>query len=184
MVIRQGRYDATTKPLSLFASRNRGSFILNGHKRDATVSVDLSFPDGAPVITERQVRVKKSTGTYFFDRSFHHECFAFVRQEAESLIVHKEQRTVPSEQRAFDIHGLTDAVVTLYVPHDAIAGKTLKVRKIMPYTIQDPTAEDRLKKKLKVKDLSELEGDLKWKLDPVTGAAVVEKTTGSIQVRY
>ena len=184
MTIRQRRHDSSSKPINLFFSRNRGSYIINGHKRDATVSVELSCPDGAPIITERQVRVKKSTGTYFLDRSFHHECLAFVRQEAESLISHKEQRTVPTEQRAFDIHGLTDAVVALYVPHDVVKKKTLRVRKIIPYTTHDPTAEDRLKKKLKVNDLSELERDLKWKIDPTTGAAVVEKTSGSIQVRY
>jgi hypothetical protein len=184
MVIRQDRHDAATKPAYLFASRNRGNVILNGHKPDATVTMHLRFPDGAPIVTERQTRVKDSTATYFFDRSFHHECFVFVDQKTESLITHKEQRTVPTEQRAFDVHGLDRAVVTLYVPHDVIAKKTLKVRRIIPYTIQDPTAEDRLCKKLGVKDLRQLEGDLKWKVDPVTGAAVVEPTTGSIQVRY
>ena len=46
------------------------------------------------------------------------------------------------------------------------------------------SAEDRFKKLYKVRDLSELERDLTWKIDPVTGAAVVEKTTGSVQVRW
>ena len=182
--IRQDRHDPSTKPAYLFASRNRGNYILNGHKPDATVTMHLRFPDGAPILTERQTRVRKSTATYFLDRSFHHECFAFVRQEKESFISHKEERTVPGEQRAFDLHGLVDAVVTLYVPRAAIAEKRLRVRKIMPYTIQDPTAEDRLCRKFKVKSLRELERDLKWKVDPVTGAAVVERISGSIQVRF
>lgn len=183
-VIRQDRHDIATKPTYLFASRNRGMYVINGHKSDATVTVHVKFPDGAPILTERQVRVKDSTATYFLDRTFHHECFAFVKQEKESLITHKEQRTVPAERRAFDLHGLVDAVVTLYVPAEALAEKTLKVRKIVPYTIQDPTAEDRLCKKLKVKDLRELERDLKWKVDPVTGGVVVEKTSGSVEVRF
>jgi hypothetical protein len=182
--IRQDRHDPATKPAYLFASRNRGSYILNGHKPDATVTVHLRFPDGAPILTERQTRVRRSAATYFLDRSFHHECFAFVRQEAESLISHKEQRTVPTETRAFDLHGLKDAVVTLYVPREAVAGKKLRVRKIVPYTIQDPTAEDRLRKKYKVKDLRDLERDLSWKVDPATGGVVVERTSGSMQVRF
>ncbi|MBN2583655.1 MAG: hypothetical protein JXL80_11355 [Planctomycetes bacterium] len=184
MVIRQSRHDAATKAISLFASRSRGRYVINGHKRDATTSVQLSFPDGAPLLSERQARIKKSAATYCLDRTFHSECFAFVRQEAESLVSYKEQRTVPGEHRTFDIHGLKDAVVTLYVSQDAVANKTLKVRRIVPYTIQDPTAEDRFKKKYKVRDLSELERDLTWKVDPVTGGVVVEKTSGSIHVRW
>ena len=182
--LRQKRRDAATRPAFLFAARSRGAYVISGHKPDATVALTLRFPDGAPIITERQAWVQDSAATYFFDRSFHHDCFAFVRQDKESFINYKEQRTLPTEMRAFRLAGLREAVVTLYVPREVIAGKKLRVRSVVEYTVQDPTSEDVAKKKLKVKDLGRLERDLKWKVDPVTGAAVVEKTTGTIEVRF
>lgn len=184
LTVRQSRHDVTTRPANLFISRNRGMLVLSGHKRDATVSVELGLPDGAPIPVEREVRVKNSRGTFFFDRSFQHEVVAVVDQKAESLVSYKEKPTSPTQMRAFQLSGMKKATVSLYVPSEALDKGGLHVRQVVQYVIQDPTAAERLKKKLKVKDLSELERDLPWTVDPVTGAAVVKQVTGSIEVRY
>ena len=183
LVIRQHRHDVTTKPTFLFASRSRGSYFFNGHKPDVTPTIRLSFPQGAPIFCERQTLVSKNTATYNLNRSIHFECQAFVRQERESLISHKEQRTTPAMMRSFTLSGLQDGVLTLHVPAKALEGKRLSIKKIHVYTIQDPTSEAEVLKKLKKKPKA-LEETLRWKLDPASGAVVVEKVTGSVSVEY
>jgi hypothetical protein len=177
--IRQTRHTVGARPVFVFASRSRGSYFFSGHKPDATVTTSLSFPDGAPLLCERQCLVKDSAASYHFDRSFHLECQVFIRQERESLVVHKEIRTTPAEMRIFTVSGLDNAVLALYVPQKAVEDQRLQVRKIVPYTIQDPAAAQQ-----KPKKKSDQERVLKWKVNPATGAVIVEKVSGTVQVSY
>jgi len=183
MDIRYRRHDIASKPAFLFAARSRGSYFFNGHKPDVTPVATLRFPDGAPILCERQAFVKKSAATYHLDRSFHFECQAFLQQEAESFITHKELSTSPGQMRSFTITGLRDGVLTLYVPKAALEGTRLIIKKVHVYAIQDPTSEEKMLKKLKVKPKA-LEEALKWKVDPATGAVVVQKVTGAVHVEY
>jgi len=180
--VRHQRRDIYSQPAFIFASRSRGSYFFNGHKPDVTPLTQLRFPDGAPILCERQAFVKDSETTYQLDRSFHFECQAFVKQASGSLVSHKENSTKPHQMRAFTIMGLNDGVLSLYLPKEALEGKRLSVRKVNVYSIQDPTSEDlALKGKKKA---AALERDLKWKVDAISGAVVVEEVTGSVHVEY
>ena len=91
--------------------------------------------------------------------------------------------------RVFTVSGLDDAVLTLYVPREALENNRLEVKKVIQYTIQDPTAQERELSKGRGKGAerrkkSEAERVLKWKVDPVTGGVVVEKVSGSVRVQY
>jgi hypothetical protein len=181
--IRHHRRDISTPAPFFFVSRSRGSFFFNGHKPDVTPTSRLSFPDGAPILSERQAFVQKDRTTYHLDRSFHYECQAFVKQDKDSLIAYKENSTRPGQMRSFTITGLVDGVLTLYVPKEAIEKKKLGVKLVQVYSIQDPTSGDEAIKKLKKKS-GPLEPELKWKVDPHTGGVVVEKVTGAVNVQY
>jgi hypothetical protein len=177
--IRNIRRSISNKPNYLFAARSRGSYFFNGHSPDTTVDIQLRFPEGAPIFCERQTFVANSTATYHLDRTSNFECQAFLQQTAESLVSHKEGSTTPETSRNFTLHGLIDGTLTLYIPEEARNAKRLKVKKILPYTIQDPTAALP-----KPKNKADQERDLKWKVDPITGGIVVEKVSGSVSIAY
>lgn len=200
MDIRHDRRDAGVRPVMLFVHRWNGGFVFSGHAPEGTVTTHLSFPDGAPVFSERQAYVKGGSAAYRFDRSMRLECQVFVRQKAESLVTYKEHRTVPGQTRAFQVLGLKDATVTLYVPPKALRGPSradktasgatrasggrLQVRNIIEYVIQDPTVKITAKG-MKVDSAGwPVEPILKYQVDPRTGAAVLHNVTGAIMVSY
>lgn len=178
--LRQERREITTKPAYLFASRCRGGFVLNGHVPDTTVALRLGFPDGAPILCERQAVVQGGSALYHLDRSFHFECQAFVRQKAATVVSHKEGGIGPGRTRHFRISGLKDASVALYVPRQAIASGALVVRNVIEYVVQDPTVETTPRTGRK----PPAEGKLAYRVDPVTGAALLQRVTGCIDVSY
>jgi hypothetical protein len=210
--IRHDRRDAAVRPVMLFVHRWNGGLVLSGHAPEATVTTHLSFPDGAPVLSERQAYVRGGTATYHFDRSMRLECQVFVRQKEESLVTYKEHRTVPGQARVFQVSGLKDAAVTLYVPRAALSrggrnraastsadqsaadktaasttkasGGRLQVRSVIEYVIQDPTVKITARG-MKVDSAGwPVEPILKYDVDPTTGAAVLHNVTGAILVSY
>lgn len=78
-------------PIVFFVSKSKGAYFLNGYKPDSTVSMSLSFPDGAPVVCERETIVENSTSNYHFDKSFHYECRVFVKQKERSIVLVKQR---------------------------------------------------------------------------------------------
>lgn len=184
--LRQRRSTATTRPVNLFISRSRGSFFFNGHTPESVVSLKLRMAWGAPIICERQTYVQDSTAEYCFDRSFHFECQTFVSQKQRSLVSHKEQRTVQTQMRHFQVGGLKEATVTLFVPQQALREGRLELRKVIPYVINDPTSGSnvRLKGVKYDKNGFPIEPLLKYKVDPKSGGVVVKNITGTLDVIY
>ncbi len=117
-----------SSPVVLFISRSRGAYFLNGHKPDSTVVTNLSFPEGAPVATERETIVENNSAKYTFDKSFHYECRVFVKQKECSVILVKQRPPRPVEvNRKLDISGLKKATVTVYCDPENFNTKLLKV---------------------------------------------------------
>ncbi len=184
--IRQNRDNAAVRPVNLFVSRSRGSFFFNGHTPESIASLRMSFDCGAPIFCERQMYVQDSVSQYHPDRSFHFECQAFVQQKQRSLITHKEQRTVASQTRRFQIGGLKQATVTLFVPAEAVTAEKLQIRNVIPYNIVDPTSGSKVRQKgLKYdKNGWPIEPLMKFKVDPTSGGIVLKNVTGTIDVVY
>ncbi|HUT58023.1 MAG TPA: hypothetical protein VNA25_09265 [Phycisphaerae bacterium] len=183
--IRHDRPDLTVRPPMLFVHRWNDGFVINGHAPQNTVTTRLSFPDGAPILTQRSAYVQGGEAAYTFDRTIHFECQVFVRQRARSLVSYSEQRTVPPrDTRCFRVSGLKDATVTLYVPREAVRRKRLKVRNVVEYVIQDPTVTISAKGMKVDKRGWPVEPLLKYTMDPATGAAVIRNVTGAISVSY
>jgi hypothetical protein len=184
--IRQTRNSPATRAVNLFITRCRGSLFFNGHTPDATVNVSLSLPQGAPLFCERSAFIDNSAAQYCLDRSFHFECQALIDQKERSLVTHKEHRTVVTQTRHFQISGLKDATVTLLVPHEALRDGTLQVRSAIPYVINDPTSGSKIRLKGVKYDKNgwPIEPLLKYKVDPITGGAIVKNVTGTIDVLY
>lgn len=126
-VIRQSRHDASSRCAYLFISRNDNGFLFTGHKPDATVTVLLRFPQGAPLLTERETRLRDGMSQYHLDRSFQHECRLFVTQEAQALLGVKEQQHPAGTARRLLVTGLHDARLTVYPSAEAVAQRRVEV---------------------------------------------------------
>jgi len=182
ITVRQTRTDVNTPGAFTFIHRHDGAFVFSGHKPDVTVSVELGMPDGAPVLEGQEVQVQGGLARCVLGKSFNYQCRAFVRQEAESTVKHRELRTRRDENRHFRIEGLVDATVTVYPqPGYARAGK-MELRRVNVYSIPDPTAEEELKKRRKTPDLPE--EDLDYAVDEARGCVTVEHVTGALAVTW
>ena len=115
-------------PVVLFISKSKGAYFLNGHKPNSTVLTNISFPDGAPVSTEREIIVENNSAKYYFDKSFHYECRVFVKQKERSIILVKQRPPRPAHlHRKLDISGLKNATVTVLCNPELFDKKALKV---------------------------------------------------------
>lgn len=174
--IQQERRDPTVRPAMMFLSRHRGAFMIAGHKPDAPVTVRLQFPDGAPLVSERETRLENNWSCYGFDKTIHHEVRAFVRQSADTFVRVKEQKTPTDKHRCFAISGLKDAEVTLYPYPDSLAEGGLEIVQTGVYDAGEPTSEDP-------------EGPLvprrlEYEVDRRKGAAVLRGVSDSITVTW
>lgn len=147
-------------PVVLFVSRSKGAYYLNGHKPDSTVVTNLSFPDGAPVATEREIVVENNSAKYTFDKSFHYECRVFVKQKENSVILVKQRPPRPAGlNRKLDISGLKNATMTVYCEPEIFHKKDLRVTTLSGAPVR-------------------------FKIDETKKAIVVEKTSEDISVMW
>ncbi|MFQ6130439.1 MAG: hypothetical protein ACE5R4_00235 [Armatimonadota bacterium] len=123
----QRRHDPAARCLYTFVSRKDNAYVFTGHKPDATARLLVRFPQGAPLITERETRLRNGLAEYALDRSYQHECRVFVEQRADTLLGCKEQQHPTGTSRRLLISGLADAEVTLYPSAGAIASETVAV---------------------------------------------------------
>ena len=112
---------AHTPPLALAVARHRGGLIFNGFKADSTVNLWLRFPEGVPVLTEKQVLIREGRGRYALERWFHEECRVLVEQ-AEGVVSCKEMQHPTGTTRRLRLSGLRGARVTIYPYPEAVAG--------------------------------------------------------------
>ncbi len=174
--IEQQRTGPGIRPAMLFVSRHRGAFMLAGHKPDAPVTVRLRFPDGAPLVSERETLYADGRSTYCFDKTIHHEVRAFVRQEGGSCIRVKEQKTPTDRHRCFEISGLEAAELTLYPYPESLADGTFEVAQTGVYDTAEPTAQDP--------EGALVPHRLDYEADVERAAAVLRAVSGSITVTW
>lgn len=174
--IGQERPSPTVRPALIFLSRHRGAFMLAGHKPDAPVAIRMQFPDGAPLVSERETFVGHSTSRYHFEKTIHHEVRAFLRQAESSYVRVKEQMTPTGKNRSFAISGLKNAEVTLYPYPESLEGGRLQVVQTGVHDAGEPTPDDP-------------EGPLvpravDYEVDRQRGAALVRGVSDSITVTW
>lgn len=101
-------------------SRRNNALYFNTFAKDTTITTDLSYPDGAPAITDTEFFIENSTARYTMPKWWHKECRIFIKQAKKSKIA---VQTVTIEDCLFVDHrimitGLQNAVVTFTAPCD------------------------------------------------------------------
>ena len=105
---------SVSKPVVMTISRKKNSFILSGFKPNSEVISFLSFPDGAPLIKEREVEVKDNFAIYSFDKTFLHECRVFLQQKENSIVQCKELPVPVGYTRCVKISGIRNGSISVY----------------------------------------------------------------------
>jgi hypothetical protein len=123
----QRRHGAAARCIYAFVSRRDNAFIFTGHKPDGTASLLLRFPQGPPLLTERDARLQDGMAEYFLDRSYQHECRVFVDQASDALLTCKEQQHPTGTSRRLLVSGLSRATVTLYPSVAAVQAESVEL---------------------------------------------------------
>jgi len=105
---------SVSRPVVMTISRNHNSFILSGCKPSSDVVSYLSFPEGAPLIKEREVEVKDNFTIYSFDKTFLHECRIFLQQKGNSIVQCKELPVPVGYNRCLKISGIRNGSISIY----------------------------------------------------------------------
>lgn len=133
-----------------FIARHDNGFILTGCKQDTSVTLQLRFPDGTPVIPGQSAIIGEGTATYALDRTFHDECRIFVNQKQSSRISSRENQPFPTSKkrtvRNISVFNLIEADVTIYPPIAALQSGIVEVKNGEDYLdISDKIAGNRVR---------------------------------------
>ncbi len=110
----------------LTISRSNNAFIFSGYSPNTTVLQKFRLPQGAPVFTGFETRLKNGFSTYSMPTAWHKECRIFVEQ-AEGILSCKEEYSGQREiSRRLQLAGLQKATVRIY-PGEAATPESLQV---------------------------------------------------------
>ncbi|MDD5603410.1 MAG: hypothetical protein PHG48_04910 [Eubacteriales bacterium] len=129
----QDRINGNSMPVLIFVSRFDNAFYFSGYKGDTTSVQRLLFPQGVPVLTGIETRIKGGAGYYSQGKAFRHECRIFVKQK-DSVISCRQKSSGGNAtrqvylERTIEIYNLDNAKITIYPPLRAITGKTLIIK--------------------------------------------------------
>ncbi|MDF2648089.1 MAG: hypothetical protein K0Q73_3894, partial [Paenibacillus sp.] len=116
----QTRVEEAAHHALFFVARHDNGFMLTGCKQDTSVTLQLRFPDGAPVIIGQTAVIDEEAVSYALDRTFHEECRLFVKQKQSSRVSSRENQPFPTPKkrtvRNISVYNLQDAEVTIYPP--------------------------------------------------------------------
>lgn len=131
--LRQVKLEEKANAALLFITRHDNGFLLTGCKQDSSVSLQLRFPDGAPVITGQTAMIGEGAASYITGRTFHDECRIFVKQKEQTRVCARENQPFPTPKkravRNITVFNLQDAEVTVYPPLEALQAGFVEVRK-------------------------------------------------------
>ncbi|NOU76872.1 hypothetical protein GC098_36855 [Paenibacillus sp. LMG 31458] len=142
-VFLQNRYDETTllypgtryqefaKPIYCFVSRQDNAYWFSGYKQDATATMQLAFPDGAPLLIGQSAIISEGCATYTMDTSFHRECRFLVKQKDAGIVACKEGHPIRTPKkdtaRSIVLTGLKEADVTILPPVEMLHAGRVEV---------------------------------------------------------
>lgn len=128
----QTKSEVDAHPALMFITRRDNAFILTGCKQDTSVTLQLRFPDGAPLIIGQSALIGEGTATYALDRTFHDECRVFVNQKQLSRILSREHQPFPTSKkrtvRNISVYNLIEADVTIYPPLAQLQAGVVEVK--------------------------------------------------------
>ncbi|MDF2815659.1 MAG: hypothetical protein K0Q81_1859 [Paenibacillus sp.] len=127
----QTKLEAGANEALLFVARHDNGFLFTGCKQDTSVTLQLRFPDGAPVITGQTTMIGEGMATYVLNRTFHDECRVFVKQKEESRVSSRENQPIPTPKkravRMITVFNLRDAEVVIYPPLEPLKAGNVEV---------------------------------------------------------
>jgi len=98
-------------PMTTIARSANGLFF-SGFSPDATASMKISTPLGAPLFSGSETVLENGTASYRQPKSWHMECRVFVEQKGKSFVSCSEHTSVfPSVKRRLLLKGLDNATV-------------------------------------------------------------------------
>ncbi|WP_298647259.1 hypothetical protein [uncultured Proteiniphilum sp.] len=122
-------------------SRQGNGFYFAGYVPNQTVEQQFRFPQGVPVFTGTETRLKNGFSTYRFPKSWNKECRVFVEQD-DGIVACREMAPVEfNVSRKIGITGLNNATVRVYPENDG------KYYKAMPQNNHYPAEEIILESK-------------------------------------
>ncbi|SFB49677.1 hypothetical protein SAMN05216312_110125 [Cohnella sp. OV330] len=128
----QTKQDAASKSALLFIARRDNGYFFTGCRQDTSVSLQMRFPQGVPILIGQTTKVGEGPSAYSLDRTFHDECRLFVRQSSGSLVSCREHSPMPtpnrSSTRLITVAGLREASLTIYPPLDALREARVEVK--------------------------------------------------------
>ena len=117
----QHRRDGSTRPALTFLSRKRNGWYLSGYAPDTTVSLELAFPDGAPVFTGSDIRLRDGRSHVQLRTSFHLECRLFVSGQSSGAVSCVEAPCFPTDmERRVAVSGLAGATIVVFPPKERL----------------------------------------------------------------
>lgn len=116
-------------------SKNNNGYYFAGYVPNQTVEQILKLPQGAPIFTGMETRLRNGYATYRFPKSWSKECRVFIEQE-EGIVACREMAPVEFKVgRKIGITGLKNATVRVY---PAMNGSMYKA---MPHNNHYPSKE-------------------------------------------
>lgn len=128
----QTKHEESANQALLFVARHDNGFFFTGCKQDTSVTLQLRFPDGAPVIIGQTTLIGEGAATYALDRTFHDECRVFVKQKEASRVSSRENQPFPTPKkraiRNITVSNLRDADVNIYPPLEPLKAGIVEVK--------------------------------------------------------
>lgn len=99
-------------------SRHGNGFYFAGYVPNQTVEQQFRFPQGAPIFTGTETKLRNGFSTYRFPKSWNKECRVFVEQN-DGIVACREMAPVEfNVSRKIGITGLDNATVRVYPESD------------------------------------------------------------------
>lgn len=129
----QHKYAESSTSALCFVKRHDNAFLFAGCKKDTSVSLQLRFPDGEPLLIGQTAVIGTGAAHYALDRTFHDECRVFVKQSQATPVWCRENSPIATRRhqpkRTISAAGLLHAEVTVYPPLEALEAGLVEVRR-------------------------------------------------------
>mgnify|MGYP000132526139 CR=1 FL=1 len=128
----QKKHEDSTCAALFFVTRHDNAFLFTGCKQDTSVSFQLRFPEGVPIIIGQTTLVGEEAVTYSLDRTFHDESRVFIKQKEPKAVSCREFHPYPSHLkstvRCISVTNLLAEEVTIYPPLKALQAGIVEVK--------------------------------------------------------
>lgn len=130
---------------TILIGRNKNGFVIGGLKPSSEVEIFIRFPEGIPVLTEREVVVDNKIGKYILDKTFLFEVRVLVEQDLFSVIKAREVSKDFGYKRQIHLSGLKNSTLTIY-PENLEKCKIKVMDRLIPKFLEIEKCKNYVKK--------------------------------------